>query len=447
MYSLLLCCFSAEASAIKAFQSKYKTCSESKFVSKFMPYTSLAIAEESVFQALFQLHHDLAAGDAVWTAPTKKKGAELKGADPQAAQIPSALTQIILPSKASLPRWNVLARTSTINYLLENKQVLHSLFQGSWTKVYSYVNRRLAVELVYHTLADELGFVREGGESLPFSPGDELIPDKKLKADVTPPLPCTGYEVPLFDWAAWIAGTEVFGDTDIKRYVEGTLTDFLLNQQKTKMKVKGGAYDTSDLVAPQNNLWNTFFSKISNYIFEPIARQTAVRTAGQGVSGNAFEPDSLGFVEYRRYFAKLKYVQAEKQKADGNFDGTFSDTELDMLRPAHYARDLEALSAGNKVQMMLWHEDAFVASSVLSAHLEHAGGNYTEITKKMTVGFADPPWGINNDPTLYGGIDLPEERWSEYVRECLLLSSVLNECILTMYRFGFFLPGRSSTAY
>ena len=44
----------------------------------------------------------------------------------------------------------------------------------------------------------------------------------------------------------------------------------------------------------------------------------------------------------------------------------------------------------------------------------------------MNVMFADPCWGVNENATLYGGIDLKSDTWHTCVKPRLLRNLVLN---------------------
>ena len=115
---IVICLFSAEMKAKRAFNAKYQSKSEARFAGNFFSITLVATCEESVFKGLVDLHVLLGSGDAVFMPPSKKKND-----NKDICQIPLQMTQILLPAKKDVPRWNVCARTRILQHLIDHAQV------------------------------------------------------------------------------------------------------------------------------------------------------------------------------------------------------------------------------------------------------------------------------------------------------------------------------------
>ena len=70
------------------------------------------------------------------------------------------------------------------------------------------------------------------------------------------------------------------------------------------------------------------------------------------------------------------------------------------------------MSSGSKVKVTLIEENVFSLSSTWNSLFKTSADVYS---KRLALGFADPPWGLNRDPKRFGGIDLQEERWNRCV--------------------------------
>ena len=72
-------------------------------------------------------------------------------------------------------------------------------------------------------------------------------------------------------------------------------------------------------------------------------------------------------------------------------------------------RDLRDLYSGNPVKIVLFEEDCFKMVEVCGREFRER----PDLFKNLTLGFADPPWGVNKNSTQMGGIDLLEEKWGK----------------------------------
>ena len=97
----------------------------------------------------------------------------------------------------------------------------------------------------------------------------------------------------------------------------------------------------------------------------------------------------------------MEVERAEDPGAAAGSDGVLPGTHS-------YVRDLESLKAGGAVKVLLLKRSCFDMHQLCTTQF---GDKFAEYCKRLSVGFADPPWGVNKDPTKFGGIDLAEERW------------------------------------
>ena len=83
--------------------------------------------------------------------------------------------------------------------------------------------------------------------------------------------------------------------------------------------------------------------------------------------------------------------------------------------------------------MVLLEEDVFSLSASWNTLF---GDSAPKQSKRLALGFADPPWGVNKDSTKMGGIDLVEERWGRCVILFVTVSE-LKQSLASGFVFGY----------
>jgi hypothetical protein len=392
-------CTAAEKAAANAFYNKFKAISESKFVSSHYPLTCGGLCETSVFKKLLELHQGLASGSIIFDKKSDGK---------EAPQIPTSFMQLLLPSKTSLKRWNFKARVSVLDYMLENKADLADIFKGKWGEVNKFVNKRFAREQVWTTVMERFGFAFEGklsGEAVlsPFTgiPFIELEP----KDEFLQWFPKSQEELVLMDWAKLTVGLVEYGGN---QYVDEVLAGYLLNKQGV-LKVVANETDTTDLLASTNGLYVSFETALKIYLFKPVnSANVQVSTFAGGDGGFAKGPHD--FVSYVRFFPRLDFVTKRTPKNPmEHFDDDGEDIEAEVVTT--YVRNLGACEIGPTVNVLLLVNDCF---EVDTSWPDHFKDDSAKFAKKLSIGFADPPWGKNKDVNAQGGIDMESERWGRY---------------------------------
>ena len=410
-----VCGFTAETKAIALFNKKYDCRTESSFVSSSYPITNVVNCEDSVYKALLELHKECSNGSASFGAAKRRKGqveAEVTG-DTKGAQIPTTFTAILLPAKKMVERWNFESRVCVVKHLIANKGELGSVFK-SWAGVLTFVVKRQAREIVWSTVMSSFGyFIMDPatGEL----PRDEILENGPFtpRTDYVEAFPKTSFEIPYIDWAMITKNIDDFGGND---YVDEKLVPYLIagtgGNYKLKLTKQGANSppDVSDLIAPSNMLYRNFYEALKAHLFVPlrpkVAKGGAAAAAAAAAGENFFKPDDLGMVGYSRFFPNVHSVPVKAVEGE---------QEQDCLMKLE--RDMESMRAGPSVKVVLLHESSLKLSSVFSTHFGTKEGDYR---KRLTLGFADPPWGVSNDKDACGGIDQKEERWGTCVFVSLL---------------------------
>ena len=146
--SLLSLCFAAVFDAQKAFMKMHNVQTESAFVSSQTPTVSMAMADQSVFDLMSELHKSFSDGTASFK---KRKTGDL----PESIQ--SGFTQVLIPANKAIPRFNFKVRTDIVKHLLENKSQLGRLYKN-WSGIKNYVQFRMARELVWQHVMQSFGY-------------------------------------------------------------------------------------------------------------------------------------------------------------------------------------------------------------------------------------------------------------------------------------------------
>jgi len=392
-----------EADAKKGFYSKYKCKTETQFVSNFTAVKTAAICEQGVYVLLNELHEGFGSGAAVFNVPGKTLAVGKDG-----AQIPQSLTQLLLPDKAKNKRWNFFARKKAVQFLVDNKADLHSIFRGSWSGVQTWLYKRIAAELVWSTVSFAMNLkdfddVDKVDGKVVESTLEEMCPaGLKPRAALVKDLPLSRFEIDYHDWEVALTSS-----TAVKaEYVFQNLVKYLMDAKGTKLKVSSGVgarCNVEDLESPTNFLFTQFVLAMKSYFFEQV-NTPARRKAASGPSVEpGFTKGDFGLVNYIRNFAGLTY-HIDALKPPGDFHD--SEDEADQ----HYNRDLTSITTGNEVKVLLLQKDVFTLAAAWKEALE-TPSNIVKYSERLALGFADPPWGVNKDSNDMGGIDMKEERW------------------------------------
>ena len=379
----------------KAFFNKHKTQTESQFVSGHAAVKTAAVCEESVFQKLNELHEGFSSGLAVWNVPNKKASVGKEG-----AQIPQNFTQLLLPDKLRIKRWNFYSRMKAVEYLVDNKAQLYTIFKGSWSSALAWLQKRIAAEVVWSSVATQCNLKYDYQDGKPMNDVilDQMLEDClwRAKPALEDNLPQSRFEIPYHDWEQAIAAsTAVKAD-----YVNTTLITYVLDKNG-KMKIttgKGAQPLLSDLEAPTNVLYHKFVEAVKGYFFEPLVKPVTRKGAVPSVVVPGFEVGTHGFISYTRHFAGLSYHEVPLQAGSSNEE------------VQHYNRDLTSITTGNEVKVVLLPDDVFNLPSAWRECFE-TPSDIKKHADRLALGFADPPWGVNSDASKMGGIDMKEERW------------------------------------
>jgi hypothetical protein len=238
---------------------------------------------------------------------------------------------------------------------------------------------------------------------------DNIKPGFKVKDGFRDVLPGTQLEAAHFDWSTFFSSRfdDICTDSNVT-----SLAEFVLVSDKIKMT--SSSVDTSSLTAPSNSVWRAFSSQFESAILEEnrAARSVPQPSVGHGME-DALQEDENGFTKYQRHFVQKREVATE---VTVDPDET-QDPEAQVEPPAipagkpetrteySYKYDLDYSIIGPPVKFKMFESDCFKLQDLFDENEKYA--------KKMSVAFADPPWGVNTDVSKMGGIDLKEERWGK----------------------------------
>jgi hypothetical protein len=290
-----------------------------------------------------------------------------------------------------------------LSYLLDNKERLHDIFKGSWSNVYTFINRRFAREVIWTAVFDEFGFTAEregkdgkvvefdGNSSLGLEPQDEFRKDK---------FPTCREELSLMEWDELTTPLVDYGGNN---FIDENLVLFLIGDNN-KLKMVKGSQSKPDLsgLVNTNVLYRRFVESLKLFLFKSVRTNTAALPSGT--------PGETEFIvtDFKMMNFKRPFVPLQNKRV--------SEATEDNEEVWKVVRDMESVKFGFVVKVALLQEDVFTLTSTWPNHfnLEGKPPKANEYAKRLSLGFADPPWGVNTDATKHGGIDQSEERWSRY---------------------------------
>jgi hypothetical protein len=316
--------------------------------------------------------------------------------------------------------------------LIDHKSTLHEKFKGKWPLVIHRVNWVLALEVFWWELETACGFhkldITSSGQPEVVNLSDweffsenndkpvEMIKGFKLKDTLKDVFPKNRFELRFFNWEQELAKLGVYTfvpiaddgpDDDVLR--PDVISSYLLKDHVLKT-TSSGKIDTSDMTAATNSMWHKFVRKVCSFLFDPIPSSTARSGRGDVAvetdSRDQFKPDDHGFISYQRFFPEQYQVEIPS-----NGDSEDADGESNQDAKFQYRRNVDSGKLGSKVKVLLLKKSVFELSSLWFETFPTDSEGYS---KRLTLSFADPPWGLNTDAGKYGGIDLVEERWGRY---------------------------------
>ena len=373
------------------------------------PVMKLACCEEQIFGQLEEFHAGLSSGAAVFRDPRKRVNPK-----DELPQIPLSFLQQLLPTPKFQPRWNIKWKNDFLEDLCTNMENMYERYGGKWSAVAKQMSQRMARQVVWEFTMTQLGFpcpTDSKDDYVVAKKPDALVPKKEFETL----MPKTGFEVPFIDWAAMTESLEKYGGDN---YVDKKLITFVLDNQGALLKTgtkQNQVPDVGALKKPDNLLFHNFLKAVKAFLFEPVVVQSktmggsgAAPTAAAGFS----EPLEHDFIEFKRSFQGIELCALPADGGPEQSDTEEDNQPLGTAAPS-FMYNFESVVVGPAVKVLLFNEDVF--KNPLERWTDRFKEKAGEFSRRLTLGFADPPWGLNRDSNKYGGIDLVGERWGRYV--------------------------------